>query len=192
MSDRARAASAKDMAPRATRPVSVSPRPADPADESIQGAVLQYENFRVRPHNCFACGELNDAGLQLKVHTSPDRCWTELTLTSRYEGWEGIVHGGILCTILDDIMGWALRARDSWSVTARLSVQYRKPVAVGRTIRAEGWVTEARGRIHIAAARILDAETGEELATAEATFVAATEARKRELKARYAAQETAE
>jgi uncharacterized protein (TIGR00369 family) len=154
-------------------------------DEAVQDAVLRYEDFRVKPHNCFACGELNESGLHLKLHLRRDRCWAEMTMTSRFEGWEGIIHGGIISTILDEIMGWSLVARDSWGVTARMSVHFKRPVRVGMTIRAEGWVAEARGRIQKTASRLLDAATGEELATAEATYVAAPEARKRELKERY-------
>ncbi len=153
--------------------------------EAVQEAVLRYEDFRVKPHNCFACGELNEAGLHLKLHLHPDRCWAEMTTTSRFEGWEGIIHGGIISTILDEIMGWSLVARDSWGVTARMSVHFKRPVRVGMTIRAEGWVAESRGRIQKTASRLVDAATGDELATAEATYVAAPEARKRELKERY-------
>jgi acyl-coenzyme A thioesterase PaaI-like protein len=152
---------------------------------AVQGAVLRYEDFRIRPHNCFACGELNEIGLHLKLNLEPGRCWTELTMPRRVEGWEGIIHGGIVCTILDEVMAWALVSEDSWGVTARLSVEFRKPVTVGQAIRAEGWITDSRRRIHGTAARILDAETGVELATAEATYVAASETRKRELKERY-------
>jgi acyl-coenzyme A thioesterase PaaI-like protein len=149
------------------------------------GAILRFEDFRIRPHNCFACGELNDAGLHLRLTFAPGRCWTELTLPDRYEGWEGVIHGGIVCTILDEIMGWSLIAQDSWGVTARLNVQFRRPVPVGRPIRAEGWIAESRRRIQTTAGRIVDMVTGEELATAEATYVAASEDRKRELKERY-------
>lgn len=159
------------------------PSPIQDGDTAEEA--YRYEDFRVKPHNCFACGELNDAGLHLKLHLHQDRCWTETTMTARYEGWEGIVHGGIIGTILDEIMGWSLVARDSWGVTARMSVQYKRPVRVGMTVRAEGWVAEARGRIQKTASRLVDAATGEVLATAEATYVAAPEARKRELKERY-------
>jgi hypothetical protein len=58
-------------------------------------------------------------------------------------------------------------------------------VLVGQAIRAEGWIVESKRRIQRTAGRIVEAETGLELATAEATYVAASEARKRELKARY-------
>jgi uncharacterized protein (TIGR00369 family) len=151
----------------------------------IQPAVLRYEDFRIRPHHCFACGELNEVGLHLKLNLEHGRCWTELEMPRRFEGWEGIIHGGILCTILDEIMAWALVVHDNWGVTARMSIDFRKPVTVGQSIRAEGWITESRRRIQVTAGRIVDAQTGVELATAQATYIAASDARKRELKALY-------
>jgi uncharacterized protein (TIGR00369 family) len=155
------------------------------AAETAQPAMLRYEDFRIRPHNCFACGELNEIGLHLKLNLEPGRCWTELEMPRRFEGWEGIVHGGILCTILDEVMAWALVAQDNWGVTARMSIEFRKPVTVGQAVRAEGWITQDRRRIHVTAGRIVDATTGAELAVAQATYVAASDARKRELKERY-------
>ena len=90
-----------------------------------------------------------------------------------------------MCTILDEVMAWALVERDTWGVTARMSVDFRRPILVGQAIRAEGWIVESKRRIQRTAGRILDATTGKELARAEATYVGATEARKRELKERY-------
>jgi acyl-coenzyme A thioesterase PaaI-like protein len=151
----------------------------------VQPVMLSYSDFRLRPHHCFACGELNEIGLHLQLNLERGRCWTELQLPRRFEGWEGLIHGGILCTILDEVMAWSLVAQDNWGVTARMSVTFRKPVTVGRAIRAEGWITEDRRRIHVTAGRIVDASTGEELVLAEATYVAASESRKRELKQNY-------
>jgi uncharacterized protein (TIGR00369 family) len=162
---------------------------ADPHAVGTNGtarpAILSYTDFRIRPHNCFACGELNEVGLHLQLNLEPERCWTELVMPGRFEGWEGIIHGGILCTVLDEVMAWALVVHDNWGVTARMSIDFRRPVTVGQSIRAEGWIKEARRRIQVTAGRIVDAETGVELATAEATYVAASESRKRELKERY-------
>jgi acyl-coenzyme A thioesterase PaaI-like protein len=139
----------------------------------------------IDPHNCFACGDLNAHGLQLRLHTTDQRCWTELVLPREFEGWEGIAHGGIVCTILDEVMAWALISSDSWGLTARMSVAFRRPVRVGSRIRAEGWLVDTRRRLYDTAARLVDAETGEELASAEATYAAAPEERKRALKTRY-------
>ena len=141
--------------------------------------------FEFSPHNCFACGTLNAHGLHLLLHVEQGRSWTELTLERAFEGWEGIAHGGIVCTILDEVMAWALVGADNWGVTARMSVSFRRPVPVGRPIRAEGTVSRMRRRIVETTATLVDQATGEVLATATGTYVAADEGRKQELRERY-------
>ena len=146
--------------------------------------------FAFEPHNCFACGTLNAGGLGLAMHVEPGRSWTELALDRRFEGWDGIIHGGILCTILDEVMAWALVGEDNWGVTARMAVEFKRPVGVGVPIRAEGWMTRSRRRIVDAAGHILDAASGERLATATGVFLAASDARKRDLREMYAYRPT--
>jgi len=142
--------------------------------------------FEFAPHNCFACGTLNAGGLGLDLHVEPGRSWVDATLERRFEGWEGVVHGGILCTILDEVMAWALVGEDNWGVTARMAVDFRRPVEVGVPIHAEGWITRSRRRIVDTAGHIVDAASGAELATATGVYVAASPDRKRDLRERYA------
>ena len=97
----------------------------------IDGQAVRFE-----PHHCFACGELNEHGLHLLLHTDASGCRTELTLEPGFQGWEGVAHGGILATILDEVMGWAVIGRGTWGVTARMTVDYKRPVHVGTAIRA--------------------------------------------------------
>jgi len=139
----------------------------------------------VEPHHCFACGSLNEHGLHLDLHVDRDRCWTEIALPDRFQGWDGIAHGGIVCTVLDEVMAWSLASTDNWGVTARLAVAFRKPVPIGALVRAEGWLTDSRRRVMGTAAQIVDPATGTVLATADATYVAAGPERKKELQARY-------
>lgn len=146
----------------------------------IGGRAFQFE-----PHRCFACGELNESGLRLELHTDETGCWTDLTLDPRFQGWEGVAHGGILCTILDEVMAWAVLGHDVWGVTARMTMDFRRPVPVGRALRAEGTVTRAARRLFRTEGRILDAGTGEVLASSEGAYVAAPPERLAELKARY-------
>jgi acyl-coenzyme A thioesterase PaaI-like protein len=141
--------------------------------------------FEIEPHNCFACGTLNASGLGLLLHVEPGRSWVELTLDPRFQGWEGIAHGGIVCTILDEVMAWALVGGDDWGLTARLRVDLKRPVLVGQDLRAEGWITRSRRRVVDTAAHLVDATTGGTLATATGVYVAADEARKQELRKRY-------
>jgi acyl-coenzyme A thioesterase PaaI-like protein len=141
--------------------------------------------FEFEPHRCFACGELNEQGLRLAIHTDPSGAWTETTLDQRFQGWVAVAHGGIVCTLLDEVMAWAVIGRGTWGVTARLSIAFRGPIPVGRRIRAEGWVAEENRRANRAAGRVLEVASGEVLAAGEATFMAVPQEEVERLKARY-------
>ena len=159
-------------------------KPASPRSRVLTDTASGM-TIEVAPHHCFACGALNEQGIHLDLHVDGDRCWTELTVADRFQGWDGIAHGGIICTILDEVMAWSLAATDNWGLTARLNVDFKRPVRLGVPIRGEGWITTVRRRIVETAARIVDPESGDVLATATATYVAADAARKAELQARY-------
>ncbi len=142
--------------------------------------------FEFAEHNCFACGTLNSSGLGLVLHVESGRSWSDVTLDRRFEGWEQVIHGGILCTILDEVMAWALVGEDNWGVTARMAVTFKRPVQVDKPIHAEGWITRRTRRIVDTAGHIVDATTGLELATSTGVYVAAGAQRKQELRDRYA------
>ena len=136
--------------------------------------------IELAPHNCFACGTLNvsRAAAWSCTPAATGAGWSSRS-PRRFEGWEGIAHGGIVCTILDEVMAWALVDHDIWGVTARMSVEFKRPVPIGRPIRGEGRVTSVRRRLVEAEGVILDAADGTVLARATATFVGAPEARRR-------------
>jgi acyl-coenzyme A thioesterase PaaI-like protein len=162
----------------------VQVQPPAPHD-ARPGTKTEPLRFEVEPHRCFACGSLSEHGLQLDLHVDGNRCWTELELADRFQGWDGIAHGGIVCTILDEVMAWSLATTDNWGLTARMTVDFKRPVRLGVPIRGEGWMTRQRRRLVDTAARLVDVASGELLATAEAVYVAADDERKRELKERY-------
>lgn len=152
--------------------------------EPESGRPAGSPDYEFEPHNCFACGELNEHGLRLKLHLGERRSWADFVLDDRFEGWAGIIHGGIIATILDEVMAWALVAEDNWGVTARMTIDFKRPVLVGTPVRGEGWVVRSRRRLVDTAGRIVDSN-GVVLATAEAVYAAAGEERKRELMAQY-------
>lgn len=141
--------------------------------------------FEVGPHHCFACGTLNTHGLGLVIHVEPRRAWVDVELDRRFQGWDDIAHGGIICTILDEVMAWSLAGEDNWGVTARMQVEFRKPVPIGQPIRTEAWITRSRRRLIDTEARLTDGTAGTVLATATGVYVAADESRKAELRERY-------
>ena len=83
-------------------------------------------------------------------------------------------------------MAWALVDHDLWGVTAKMSVEFKRTVPIGQPIRAEGRVAGVRRRLVDAAGVVIEPESGQVLARAEATYFGAPENRKQELKERYA------
>jgi acyl-coenzyme A thioesterase PaaI-like protein len=162
------------------------------SEAELRDAIGPRTAFEFEPHHCFACGELNEAGLHLQLHTSPEGSWAELELEPRFQGWDAVAHGGIVCTLLDEVMAWSVIGRGTWGVTARLNVAFRRPIVTGRAIRAEGWVVEEHRRAHRTAGKVLDAATREVLATAEGTFIAVPDDQLQRLKSRYGLRRLAE
>ena len=165
----------------------VRERPAvrPPAERANSVARDRESTFEFAPHHCFACGELNADGLHLILHTDPTGSWTELVIEPRFQGWDAVAHGGIVCTILDEVMAWSVIGRGTWGVTARLNVAFRRPIATGSAIRARGWVVEQHRRACRTAGEVIDPATGEVLATAVGTFIAVPADQLERLKARY-------
>jgi uncharacterized protein (TIGR00369 family) len=121
--------------------------------------------------HCFACGKDNPIGLGMRVTYGDDesaRC--EITLDKRYQGWHEVIHGGIVTTLLDEIMAHAMIRHVGQSVTTGIEVRYSKPMRVGRPVVVEGRVEEKR-RLIRCTAQVTDAETGAVLATAKSNFM---------------------
>ncbi len=100
-----------------------------------------------RNHNCFGCSPTNPSGLQMKFLTDGEAVYSQLEVPEHLCGWSNIVHGGVLTTILDEIMSWsAIYLLKRIALTRTLTVEFLKPVAVGRALRAEARVREADGK----------------------------------------------
>ncbi len=107
---------------------------------------------------CFACGSANPIGLNLGFYRSGEWILTEFTLRGNYEGWGGMAHGGIISTVLDEIMSWAiLYFKKVFFVTRKMEVKYVKPVLTGVPLKARGrLLDERRGLLIRSHAEILD------------------------------------
>lgn len=105
---------------------------------------------------CFACGKDNPQGLKLVVRKTPDGVELDYVLPEHFAGWQGIAHGGIVATILDELLAWACTNAGRNCVTAEMSVRYRKPVKTGSPLKGYGRVTGEKGRLLFTEARLLD------------------------------------
>jgi uncharacterized protein (TIGR00369 family) len=129
-------------------------------------------NDDVIEHHCFGCGSLNPMGLRLRFRAhGDDGVWADFTSTQAHEGYLGIAHGGILATILDEALSWAVTHTGDLGVTGRMSIAFRRPARIGSTLRVVGRVSTRQSRTVQAAAEIRDIETGLLIADAEARFV---------------------
>ena len=138
-------------------------------------------------HFCFGCGHLNPSGLRLTFYEREDGAgvWAPWTAAREHEGYAGIVHGGIVTAVLDEIMAWTLYRQDIWAVTGKIAVTFRKPIKVGEPTRALGEVRRDRGRVTEAAGQLRRASDGLLLAEATATFLRVPEAQARAWRERY-------
>jgi uncharacterized protein (TIGR00369 family) len=92
-------------------------------------------------------------------------------LAARYAGPPGHAHGGIIATILDEAMGKVNKLRHVVALTSEMTVNYLKPVPLGKPLIAEGREVRVRGREHINEAEIRN-EQGEVLARSRGKFIA--------------------
>jgi len=122
-------------------------------------------------HNCFACSPMNAYGLQMKFYTDEESVFTWLSVPGHLCGWNNLVHGGVLSTILDEIMSWtAMYKLKHITVTRNLTVEFIKPVHVGEQLRAQGQVCEVERQRNAEMEGALYNEDGDLCAKASGTF----------------------
>jgi len=94
-------------------------------------------------HHCFACGTTNPIGLNLIFYRSGDKVCTDITLEKNYEGWENVVHGGIVSALVDEVMSWAIMYRKKvFLVTRNMKIKYIRPVLIGTPLKVSGQLTD--------------------------------------------------
>ncbi|WP_346353382.1 PaaI family thioesterase [Azotosporobacter soli] len=127
-----------------------------------------------RNHWCFACGKLNPIGLQLEFEQVGEEYRTTLTPKQEHQGYDGIMHGGLVSTVLDEVMAGYIYALGFNAVTARLEVRYRKPTPIGQPLTATARIVQKRGRMYEMAGEIRLPD-GTITAEGKATVMAAKE-----------------
>lgn len=119
--------------------------------------------------NCFICGMENPVGLHLHIfETAPGEVESLYIAPEHFQGYPGVLHGGIVAALIDEISGRAHMGSDPldprFMFTAKLEVKYRKNVPIGRQLKIIGRASKSRAKSAEAWAGIYDAETNELLA----------------------------
>ena len=133
---------------------------------------VRIEIPKMQGHYCFACGTANPIGLNLHFYRCNDSICTDITLGKYHEGWQNMAHGGIISTLLDEVMSWTiLYFKRIFFVTRRMEIKYVRPISIGVSLTAKGRLTEEKRKPFIGVkAELLD-DKNQILARARGDFV---------------------
>lgn len=125
---------------------------------------------KLQGYNCFACGTANPIGLNLDFYRLGDTVCADFTPHRNHEGWANITHGGIVSTLLDEVMSWTvITLKKTLLLTRKIEFKYVKPVRVGMPVTVSGRLLDGmsgplvkvRGEIRDPMDRLLVRSTGE-------------------------------
>ncbi|MBW3621912.1 MAG: PaaI family thioesterase [Armatimonadetes bacterium] len=98
--------------------------------------------------SCYVCGKINPFGLHVRFHLDSGEVRTEFIADEHRCGFQGIVHGGVLSTLLDETMGWApAYQKRLFCYAAELRIRFLQPAPSGQPLRVSGRMTADRGRV---------------------------------------------
>lgn len=105
--------------------------------------------MRKQPNSrmCFLCGLQNPVGLKLAFHEDQEsgEVRVECQIPAEYQGYPGIVHGGIVAALLDEVAGRAVMIEggdENLMATLRLTIRYRRPTPTETPLTIVGWVEQ--------------------------------------------------
>ena len=110
-------------------------------------------------HGCYVCGQDNPIGLQLKFQLEGQQVVGRFLPRNEHGGFQGIVHGGLLMSVLDEVMFWApsiAAGRMYWSAT--VEVRFEAPARVGVALTARAKVERLRSKLAETCGTITDAD----------------------------------
>ena len=106
--------------------------------------------------NCFGCGSDNPIGLKLSYRTEGENVVAEFVPREEHQGWPGITHGGIISSLLYEVMENYSYQKGIVAMMRRMETRFRKPISTGETITARSWLVEDLGRVMKVAGSLTD------------------------------------
>ena len=125
-------------------------------------------------NNCFVCGPENPIGLQLNFRMDGSICRSTFTPGSNHCGYDGVTHGGLIFSALDDVMANWLFLQGFKAFTAKCDLRYRQALPIGTTVRLEGHCLKQKARLTQMRGVMIRDDNDEIVAEAEASFMTET------------------
>lgn len=107
---------------------------------------------------CFVCGRSNPVGLYMSFYDDGENeVFSEYRVPSHYQGYPGIVHGGVLTAMMDEVVARVSMIGDPhhFMMSVRLGIAFRHPVPVETPLKVQGRIVRLRGRLGKAEGRIV-------------------------------------
>lgn len=122
-------------------------------------------------NRCFVCGPGNPDGLHVRFRLEDGVCRAEFVPAPNHGGYDGVTHGGILFSLLDDVMANWVFLQGEQCFTARAEVRYRQALPIGTPVRLEGRLRRRKGRLAIVDGQVLRQDDGSVVAEATGSFM---------------------
>jgi acyl-coenzyme A thioesterase PaaI-like protein len=120
---------------------------------------------------CFVCGPDNAFGMHVVFRLEGGRCRGRFTPQAHHNSFDGITHGGIVFSLLDDAMGNWLFLQGARGVTAKCEIRYRQALPIGTEVEADCGLKQRKGRLILLEARLVRVDDGSLVAEADASFM---------------------
>ncbi len=134
------------------------------------------ENYRRIPtsswdKHCFGCSPINPVGLKMEFYTDEKSMFSWLTVPDHLRGWNNLVHGGVISTILDEVMGWAaIHLLKLIVLTKTMTIDFVQPVFMDDELMAEGRILESNNDSEVVIEGYIYNKHGELCAKSTGTF----------------------
>jgi uncharacterized protein (TIGR00369 family) len=134
--------------------------------------------------SCFVCGDKNDIGLKVQFFQKEGKAVAEFVPSKNFEGYADILHGGIISTLLDEVMIQSILAKGILSITSHIEVKFKNPARTGEKLLLEGNIQRERGSLILTEGKIFRPD-GCIVAEGKGKFIRAEGKLKEQLKKRF-------
>ncbi len=147
-------------------------------EDSSASLTTDISRLNDAANGCFVCGPNNPAGLGVNFRLEGELCVAQFTPAKEHMGYDNVTHGGIMFSLLDDVMANCLWLQGIACFTGRAEIRYREQLPIGTPVQLEGRCLKRKGRLAQMQGRIVRVDSGAVVAETTASFMLTPDASK--------------